>query len=87
MLHILFGANDFSLREEMKKIRDGLGDGDLLASNTTVFEGRQLKLNQLIDACSAMPFLGSHRLIIVEGLLGLGEGNAGDWLRRRKRFC
>jgi len=80
LLHILFGANDFSIREEMTKIRDGLGDGDLLASNTTVFEGRQLKLNQLIDACSAMPFLGSHRLIIVEGLLGLGEGNAGDWL-------
>jgi len=80
LLYILFGANDFSLREELKKIRDGLGDGDLLVSNATIFDGHQLKLNQLMDACSAMPFLGSHRLVIVEGLLGCVEESAGDWL-------
>lgn len=75
MLYILFGADDFSLREELEKIKEGLGDKELLASNTTVFEGHQLKLGQLVDVCSAMPFFGSHRLVIVEGLLGrFGEG-------------
>ena len=70
LFYILYGADDFSLKEEVDKIKTGLDDGDSLASNTTVFEGNQVRLNQLMDACMAMPFLGSHRLVIVEGLLG-----------------
>jgi DNA polymerase-3 subunit delta len=80
LLYILFGANDFSLREELKKIRDGLGDGELLSSNTTVFDGHEVKLDQLMGACSALPFLGSHRLVIVEGLLDRVQKSAGAWL-------
>ncbi len=80
MLYILFGADGFSLREELKKIEEGLGEGELLESNTTMFEGHQLRLGQLTDVCSAMPFLGSHRLVIVEGLLTRFEESAGEWL-------
>lgn len=78
MLYILFGPDDFSLREELEKIKAGLGDRELLASNTTIFGGRELKLNQLMDVCSVMPFLGTHRLIIVEGLLGRFEEGEGE---------
>lgn len=81
MLYILFGADDFSMREELEKIKEGLGDKELLASNITVFEGHQLKLSQLIDVCSAMPFFGSHRLVIVEGLLGRFEEGEGRSLK------
>lgn len=80
MLYILFGADDFSLREELKKIEEGLGEGELLASNITTFEGHQLRLSQLMDVCSVMPFLGFHRLVIVEGLLTHFEQSAGEWL-------
>lgn len=81
MLYILFGADDFSMREELEKIKEGLGDKELLASNITVFEGHQLKLSQLIDVCSAMPFFGSYRLVIVEGLLGRFEEGEGRSLK------
>ena len=85
MLYILFGGDEFSLREELEKIKDGLGDRDSLASNTTVFEGHKLRLNQLMDACLAMPFLGSHRLIIVEGLLGRLEEGGEEWLALKEQ--
>ncbi len=81
MVYILFGADDFSLREELEKIKEGLGDKELLAYNTTIFEGHQLKLSQLVDVCSAMPFFGSHRLVIVEGLLGRFEEGDGRSLK------
>ena len=67
MLYILYGPDDFSLREELATIKAGLGEGEALATNTTTFDARQLRLGQLADACMAMPFLGSHRLVIVEG--------------------
>lgn len=95
MFYILFGPDEFSLREELELIKDGLGDRESLASNTTIFEGKQVSLNQLMDACIALPFLGSHRLIIVEGLLArfsnfskgakyADEAGEGQALRRDK---
>ena len=87
MLYILFGADDFSLREELVKIKESLGDGDSLASNTTVFEGHRLGLNQLMATCLAMPFLGSHRLIIVEGLLGRFEEGGEAWLALKEQVA
>jgi len=87
LLYILFGGDEFSLREELEKIKDGLGDRDSLASNTTVFEGHKLRLNQLMDACLAMPFLGSHRLIIVEGLLGRFEEGGEEWLALKEQVA
>lgn len=82
MFYILHGPDDFSLREELERIKGGLGDREALASNTTYFEGKQVGLNQLMDACMALPFLGTHRLIIVEGLLSrssnYSKGNDAD---------
>ncbi len=85
MRYILFGADDFSIKEEVEKIKAGLGDRDSLAYNTTVFEGQRLGLNQLMDACMAMPFLGSHRLVIAEGLLGRFKGGNTEWVALKER--
>lgn len=50
----------------------------MLAFNTTLLDGQQLSLNQLKDACSAVPFLCSHRLVIVKGLLVRFESKSGS---------
>lgn len=78
MLYILFGPDDFSLREALEKIKEGLGGREIF--DTTVFEGHQVKLNQLKDACMAMPFLGSYRLVVIEGLLRRFEEGESEWL-------
>ena len=89
MFYILYGSDEFSLREELERIKEGLGDREALASNTTVFEGKQVGFNQLMDACMTMPFLGSHRLVIVEGLLerfsGEGDGLEGEVKKKGKK--
>jgi len=77
LLYILFGQNDFTLREALEGIKRGLGDRDAVASNTTLFDGRQLTLDKLINVCSTMPFLGERRLVIVEGLLSRFEQEKG----------
>ena len=69
MIYVLYGRDEFSLHEELKRIKASLGDSESLATNTTVFEGKQVSLGQLLDACMALPFLGTSRLVIVEGLL------------------
>jgi DNA polymerase-3 subunit delta len=70
MLHILYGRDGFSLNQAMGKIKADLGDQGTVAANTINMEGRHLTLSELKNKCDTAPFLCSHRLVIVEGLLG-----------------
>ncbi|MFC2047068.1 DNA polymerase III subunit delta [Chloroflexota bacterium] len=69
MLYILFGEDDFSLRQSLEEIKGGLGDQTLLATNTTTFDGQQLTLDQLRTVCETTPFLAEKRLVIINELL------------------
>jgi len=69
MLHVLYGQDGFSLSQALDNIKAGLGDREMMATYTTRLEGRGLTLNELKNNCGALPFLSSHRLVIVDGLL------------------
>lgn len=85
MLYILYGQDDFSLNQALDKIRDSLGDRDSVATNTTRLEGRHLTLSELRNKCDAAPFLCSHRLVIVDGLLERFEAKPGRSGSRKGR--
>jgi DNA polymerase-3 subunit delta len=78
VFYILYGKDDFSLQQALEGIKDELGDQEMLAVNTTLLDGQQLSLGQLNDACSTVPFLCSHRLVVVKGLLGRFESKSGS---------
>jgi len=78
LLYILYGKDDFSLQQELEEIKSKLGNQDMLAVNTSILDSQQLSLSQLRDACSAVPFLCSHRLVIVKDLLGRFESKSGS---------
>ena len=67
MLYILYGQDDFSLSQAVKEIKAGLGDQEMVATNTTSLVGQHLTLSELRSKCGAVPFLCPHRLVIVEG--------------------
>jgi DNA polymerase-3 subunit delta len=73
MLYILYGLDDFSLNQAVEKIKADLGDREMVATSTTSLEGKNLTLSELRNKCGAAPFLSSHRLVIVDGLLGRFE--------------
>jgi len=90
MFYILYGQDDFSLNQAVKEIKADLGDREMLATSTTNLEGQHLTLSELRNKCYAAPFLCSHRLVIVDGLLGRfevkqsrprsGKGKSGNGL-------
>jgi len=77
MLYILYGQDDFSLNQAVEKIKADLGDREMVATSTTNLEGQHLTLSELRNKCDAAPFLSSHRLVIVDGLLGRFEVKQG----------
>ena len=73
MLYIIYGEDDFSLRQALTVIKEEMGDKELLSTNTTVLQGQNLTLQQLIMTCDTLPFLSPKRLVMVEGLLSRFE--------------
>ena len=78
MFYIFYGKDDFSIQQALEEIKNELGNKEMLAVNTSILDGQQLRLSQLTDACSAVPFLCPCRLVIVKGLLGRLETKAGS---------
>jgi DNA polymerase-3 subunit delta len=68
VLYILYGADQFRLREELNRIRSGLDKDGNLAHNTVRLEARGLSLGDLQAACQSASFFVEDRLVIVEGL-------------------
>jgi len=77
VFYILYGPDDFSRRQALEKIKDNLGDPQMLSINTAILEAQKLTLNQLRDNCSAVPFIFPHRLVVVENLLQKFEPKRG----------
>ena len=73
MFCILYGQDGFSLNQALDKVRADMGDRETVATNTTRLEGQHLSLSELTNTCDSSPFLSSHRLVIVDGLLGRFE--------------
>jgi DNA polymerase-3 subunit delta len=78
LFYILYGKDDFSLQQALEEIKNELGNKEMLEVNTSTLDGQQLRLSQLMDACSAVPFLCPCRLVIVKGLLGRLEAKFGS---------
>jgi DNA polymerase-3 subunit delta len=78
LFYILYGKDDFSLQQALENIKSELGNQEMLAVNTSILDGQQLRLSQLVDACSTVPFLCPCRLVVVKGLLGRFETSSGS---------
>ncbi len=74
--HVLYG-DSFLVARRLKQLRAESGADDLLDANRHHFQGAQAKPEELLSACGALPFLDSHRLVVVEGLLAALERRSG----------
>ncbi len=69
MIRVLHGQDEFSIGEELSRLGEMVGPAEVRDSNTTVFEGDNLKLAEVIGTAAAGPFLADRRLVIVRGML------------------
>lgn len=73
--YVLHGSDEFSLRGQVQAMRAQMGDPATAEMNTTILDGKNTSVAEVLSAARAMPFLSEKRLVIVEGLL--------SWLARK----
>jgi DNA polymerase-3 subunit delta len=64
MFYLFHGPDEFSMREELARLRRE-GDYDF---NTAIFPGSETDLGSICATCDTLPFLSERRLVVVDGL-------------------
>jgi len=64
MFYLLHGDDEFTCREQLKKLRT---QGDF-GYNQDTYDGTTIDLNTVIITSNTLPFLSEQRLVVVEGL-------------------
>jgi len=80
VIYVFCGSDSFTLHEALAELKAELDGDGMLATNTATFEGNQVRPDELLAVCSTVPFMGAHRLVLVENLLARFEAPRG---RRR----
>jgi DNA polymerase-3 subunit delta len=77
---VFCGSDSFTLHEALTELKAELNGDGMLPTNTVTYEGSQVRPDELLAVCGTVPFMGAHRLVLVEGLLTRFEAPRG---RRR----
>lgn len=84
MIYVLYGEDDFTVKETLDRIREESGGAELAGGNVVRFDAARVSAAEVVAACNTISFLSPKRLVVVEGLLGIVEGS-GKGGRGRKR--
>ncbi len=81
MIYLLYGPDELARTEALAALKASIPP-DLADLNMSSLDGKKLKLDTLIGACEAFPFIAERRLVIVGDLLKhLKAGKERDELR------
>ena len=73
MLYVFYGRDNFSVQEKFHRLQESSVADDVFETNITKFHVSSTSPNQIEEICNTIPFLGSKRLVVVEGLLSIFE--------------
>src|SRR5262245_60030202 len=68
MIYLLYGPDEYARSEALAALKADM-PADLADLNLSLLDGKKLKLDALVAACEAFPFLADRRLVIVTDLL------------------
>lgn len=80
-VYLLYGEEDYLRKQYRDRLRGVLAGEDTM--NAHYFEGRDVRLEELIDLAETLPFLARRRVLIVEnsGLFKKGGEKLADYIK------
>jgi DNA polymerase III subunit delta len=84
VIYVLYGSDSFSRTERLHELERELDADGSLTANIVEFQVGQATPAEVMAACDTVPFLGGRRLVVLEGALSSGVGQARGRRSRRQ---
>jgi DNA polymerase-3 subunit delta len=82
-IYLLHGSDHFSRDEQVRALKEKMRALPAGEHNLSDLRGSETSQAEVLEACSAAPFLADRRMVIAEGLLARSQGASAG--RRRKK--
>ena len=76
--YFIYGDDEFLVKEKINSIKRKIEPSELLDSNLSELEGKEISLDLLIANATAIPFLSNRRIVIVRDWLGQFQRHVGS---------
>ena len=65
-IYVIFGEEEYLKNIYEKKLISNIVDENFKMMNFDIFEGKNVNISKIIDACDTMPFMSDYRVVILK---------------------
>ncbi|WP_313756344.1 DNA polymerase III subunit delta [Tissierella sp.] len=76
-VYLFTGAEEYLMNEAIESLKERYIDESLEALNYMIIDGKEMKFDNILNACETLPFMSSKKLVIIKDISEIIE-NEGD---------
>ncbi len=77
-IYLIFGEEEYLKNIYEKKLISNIIDENFKMMNFDIFEGKNVNISKIIDACDTMPFMSDYRVVILKNTGLIYDGKKDD---------
>lgn len=80
-IYVIFGEEEYLKNIYEKKLISNIVDENFKMMNFDIFEGKNVNISKIIDACDTMPFMSDYRVVILKNTGLIYDGKKDDTIK------
>lgn len=80
-IYVIFGEEEYLKNIYEKKLISNIIDENFKMMNFDIFEGKNVNISNIIDACDTMPFMSDYRIVILKNTGLIYDGKKDDTIK------
>lgn len=80
-IYVIFGEEEYLKNIYEKKLISNIIDENFKMMNFDIFEGKNVNISNIIDACDTIPFMSDYRIVILKNTGLIYDGKKDDTIK------
>lgn len=77
-VYLFTGAEEYLMHEAIEKLKDKFVDPSFEALNYITIDGKEMRFDNILNACETLPFMSSKKLVIIRDISEIIENDEND---------
>lgn len=78
-VYLFTGAEEYLMHEAIEKLKNKFIDPSLEALNYITIDGKEMRFDNILNACETLPFMSSKKLVIIRDISEIIENDENDF--------